>query len=160
MLFNQLSHSQQKDVARIVEALDETVKDLRPITAEFMPDSSYLEHLELINDMVSYIVFNNDSVTDADELEDTLPLIAEALTFTLKIMADFINQDDTLPLEYVNDIYVLLNASACGNYHWQNVIKDNLRLIKIQMPDGENVSAAIFKAVLNTAFDCLMNDYL
>lgn len=160
MLFNQLSHSQQKDVARIVEALDETVKDLRPITAEFMPDSSYLNHLELINDMVAYIVFNNDDVADADELEDTLPLIAEALTFTLKIMADFINQDDTLPLEYTNDIYVLLNASACGDYNWQNVIKDNLRLIKIQMPDGENVSTAIFKAVLNTAFDCLINDYL
>ena len=121
-MFNQLPLNQQQDVARIVNALDETVKDLRPITAELMPDSSYTNHLEFVRDMVAHIVLNNDGVADADEPGDILPRVAEALTFTATIMADFIKQDDTLPLEYTN------------------------------------VSTAIFKAVVNTAFACITAD--
>ena len=157
-MFNQLPHNQQQNVVRIVNALDETVKDLRPITAELMPDSSYTNHLELVCDMVAHIVLNNDGVADADELGDILPRVAEALTFTATIMADYIKQDDTLPLEYTNDMYILVSTSHEANYYWQDLIKNNLSLMSNAMPDTPNVSAAIFKAVVNTAFACTTAD--
>lgn len=157
-MFKQLLPNQQQDVMRIVNALDETVKDSRPITAELMPDSSYTNHLELVRDMVAHIVFNNDGVADADELDDTLPCVAEALTFTATIMTDYIKQGDTLPIEYTSDMYILVSTSHEANYYWQDLIKDNLNLMANSMSDGKNVSTAIFKAVLNTAFTCIMAD--
>lgn len=40
----------------------------------------------------------------------------------------------------------------------QDIVKDNLNYMANSMPDGKNVSTAIFKAVLNTAFACVMAD--
>lgn len=151
-MFNQLPHNQQQDVVRIMNALDETVKDLRPITAELMPDSSYTNHLEFVRDMVANIVFYNDIQ------EDSSPYVAETLLFTTTIMAKYIKRGDTLPLEYASDIYILLSSTSHEPDYWQDLIKSNLDTMADYLPNGENVSTAIFKAVLNTAFDCLMND--
>lgn len=155
-MFNQLPHNQQQDVMRIVNALDD--QDLRPLTTVLIGDDNLTEHHALVRDMVAHIVLNNDGVADADELGDTLPCVAEALMFTTTIMTDYIKQGDTLPIEYTSDMYILVSTSHNANYYWQDLIKDNLNLMTNSMPDGKNVSTAIFKAVLNTAFACIMAD--
>lgn len=155
-MFNQLSYNQQQDVMRIVNALDD--QDLRPLTTVLIGDDNLTEHHALVRDMVAHIVLNNDGVADADELDNTLPCVAEALTFTTAIMADYIKQGDTLPLEYTSDMYILVSTSHNANYYWQDLIKDNLNLMTNSMPDGKNVSTAIFKVVVNTAFACIMAD--
>lgn len=155
-MFKQLSHDQQQDVMRIMNALDD--QDLRPLTTVLIGDDNLTEHHALVRDMVAHIVLNNDGVADADELDNTLPCVAEALTFTATIMTDYIKQGDTLPIEYTSDMYILVSTSHNANYYWQDLIKDNLNLMTNSMPDGKNVSTAIFKAVLNTAFACIMAD--
>lgn len=156
-MFKQLSHDQQQDVMRIVNALDD--QDLRPLIIALAGDSNLTEPHPLVRDTVAHIVFNNDETAGVDEMEDTLPCVAEALSFIIEIMADHIKQGDMLPIECASDIYILVSTSHNANYYWQDLIKKkNLNLMTNSMPDGENVSAAIFKAVVNTAFDFVMNN--
>lgn len=155
-MFNKLSHKQQQDVICIMNRLSKTVEDLRPTTEELITNSSYINHVELMRDMVSYIVFNNDGVTDDEEVDYTLPIITETFIFITSLMADYIKQGDMLPIECVSNIFILVNTSHEVDYYWQNVIKYNLNSMTNSMPDGKDVSTAIFKAVVNTTFDCIM----
>lgn len=157
-MFNQLSHKQQQDVMRILGALD--TKELRQMIGVLIGNTDIIDpHAHaIVRDMIAYIVFNNDYVADDDELDETVPYVEEALTFLTEIMANYIRRGDKLPLEYANDVYILVSTSHNENYYWQTIIKDNLSMMVNSIPDGKNVSTAIFKAVLNTAYDCVMSD--
>ena len=161
-MFNTLNHSQQQEVKAIVVAMgEENIQSLRKITAEIFPDSTYLTHLEFVHNLVADYVSDSDTTCADMQNEDLIEPLFDVMYFFCEMCNDFIKYGDKLPTENFVDFVRLDFANT--NDSWREHIRNNLNHIShiagsLHLNQVHNATTAMFKCVVNTAFDFSMND--
>ena len=159
-MYNTLNHTQQQEVQLIVDAMgEENIQSLRQITAELLPGSTYLTHLEFVYNLVADYVSDSDITYIAMRDEQLIEPLFDVMHFFCEMCHTFIKYGDKLPTENFVDFVRLDFAST--NDSWKEHIRSNLSYIPALVKEtqgGKNVSTALFKCVVNTAFDFSMND--
>lgn len=161
-MFNSLNHDQQQEVKYIVDAIgEENIQSLRKITAEIFPDSPYSTHLEFVHSLVAEYVSDSD-ITCADmQDEDLIEPLFDMMYFFCEMCNKYIKKGDSIPTGNFVDFARLEFANSSNG--WKEHIRNNLSHIphiagNLNLDKVQNATTAMFKCVVNTAFDFSMND--
>ena len=161
-MFNALNHDQQQEVQSIVIAMgEENIQSLRRITAELFPESTYLTHLEFVHNLVADYVSDSDTTCADMQDENLIEPLFDVMYFFCEMCHSFIKYGDKLPTENFVDFVRLDFANT--NDSWKEHIRNNLYHIShiaesLNLNQAQNATTAMFRCVINTAFDFSMND--
>ena len=161
-MFNALNHDQQQEVQSIVIAMgEENIQSLRRITAELFPESTYLTHLEFVHNLVADYVSDSDTTCADMQDENLIEPLFDVMYFFCEMCHTFIKYGDKLPTENFVDFVRLDFANT--NDSWKEHIRNNLYHIShiaesLNLNQAQNATTAMFRCVINTAFDFSMND--
>lgn len=161
-MFNTLNYNQQQEVKTIVKAMGEkNIQSLIKITAELFPDSTYLTHLEFVHNLVAEYVSDSDTTCIAMQVEHLIEPLFDVMYFFCDMCNKFIAYGDKIPTEHFLDFVRLDFANADDS--WREHIRNNLNHISfiadnLRLKETHNATTAMFKCVVNTAFDFSMND--
>lgn len=161
-MFNALNHNQQQEVKAIVNAMgEENIQSLRKITAEIFPDSTYLTHLEFVHNLVADYVSDSDTTCADMQDENLIEPLFDVMYFFCDMCSKFIKNGDSIPTENFLDFVRLDFANT--NDSWREHIRNNLNHIRfiasnLRLDKTQNATTAMFKCVVNTAYDFSMND--
>ena len=161
-MFNALNPDQQKEVKTIVIAMgEENIQALRRITAELFPDSTDLTHFEFVHNLVANYVSDSDTTCADMQEENLIEPLFDVMYFFCGMCNKFIAHGDKLPTEHFLDFVRLDFANT--NDSWREHIRNNLNHISfiadnLRLKETHNATTAMFKCVVNTAYDFSMND--
>lgn len=162
-MFNELDLAQKQETLRILNALSaEQFADIHAKLTQIYPDSTTIERVSIIKDLLADYHANNGATLDDLQDEGLLDIVASALGLYLTLCRDYIKDGDRLPIEVFKDL-VLLQLNDCnGDYVWLNRIRTNLRNISYiseacELADTPNATTALFISVINAAFDFLID---
>lgn len=154
-MFYQLNNADQVSTIKLMDICDLSEAD-HDLTILIGHDSK-VEKQHLVRDLISEIVFNHDP--DCSE-PDEVSCVEQAIILFLDLAAKYIKNGDTLPTETVGDLFLMVGATHEDNTYWAELIDGNLATAKRSLAsvsgEASNVTTAIFRAVIATAYDFYM----
>ena len=155
-MFNALNHDQQQEVNSVIEAIGETDNEMLTTEAQALlyPGAPDTLAKDLIRNMVARIIADRQETAQDFIDEDLIPTLVLVLSHFIDWCNAYITDGDLIPDYRITDIFAI--ASTAHHDYWHEPIANNLSYIPAlvkKTQGGENVSTALFDAIINTAFD-------
>ena len=155
-MFNTLTHTKQQEVNTVIEAIGETDNEMLTTEAQALlyPDAPDTLAKDLIRNMVARIIADRQETAQDFIDEDLIPTLVLVLSHFITWCNAYIADGDLIPDYRITDIFAI--ASTAHHDYWHEPIANNLSYIPALVKEtqgGENVSTALFDAIINTAFD-------
>ena len=154
-MFNTLTRTEQQEVNTVIEAIGETDNEMLTTEAQALlyPDAPDTLAKDLIRNMVARIITDRQETAQDFIDEDLIPTLVLVLSHFIDWCDAYITIGDRIPDYRITDIFAI--ASTTHHDYWHERIANNLSYIPALVKEtqgGENVSTALFDAIINTAF--------
>ena len=155
-MFNTLTPTTQQEVNTVIEAIGETDNEMLTTKAQALlyPDAPDTLVKDFIRNMVARIIADQHGTAQDFIDEDLIPTLVLVLSHFIGWCDAYITDGDIIPDYRITDIFAI--ASTAHHDYWHEPIANNLSYIPALVKEtqgGENVSTALFDAIINTAFD-------
>lgn len=159
-MFNKLTPSQQETITSIYDNLCQENKDLlNEAVAKLLSEKTENERKVFVLDMITYIQ-QDRYLDDKDFYDENLnDILVEVLHFFCTMCHKHISKGDKIPVQLVRDLFIIATVSPIEQ-EWERMIANSLSYIPLTLAGvtgGENVSTALFTAIISTAFDYEMD---
>lgn len=159
-LYSKLTPAQRNDVRTLLAVMDcEKKAGILSCLTELIGannEQTPQQAMNCLTELVAQLVLECE-LTAADVIESNLlhPL-AQSILYFCQWSVDYLLPTDRIPVHILTDLYNLNTLTFSDN--WVEVIETNLNRIATysQNTNGNNVTTALFEAIINAVYDSVM----